>query len=123
MFRHMRILKNRGLLSILLISGIVGIGVAGIDVRTSGASSGKVYVTSAPWEKVASPNESDTIQKIPKSLAKLIARKKQAASKGKTFDLPSPWTAGPDGETSLAGKAPAPQKKTYTTASPWSMAP
>ena len=120
-FRRIRVLKTRWLLSILLISGILGIGIAGIDVGTSGVNSAKVYVTLAPWGKVAPPKESDT---VPKSLAELIECKKQAESMGKKYNQPSPWTIvyrPSDSETSPVTKASVQQKKKYTVASPWAI--
>jgi hypothetical protein len=121
-FRHTRIFKTRWLLSILLMSGIVGVGITGIHAGTSGANSGKVYVAPAPWGKVAPPKEKEakTIEKPP---VVLVERKKQADSKGKKYDLPSPWTAvspSSGNRKSAAAKIPAP-KKMYTTTSPWTI--
>jgi hypothetical protein len=111
-------LKILWLLSILLIPGIIGIGIAGINSGTSDVNSAKVYVDLAPWGKVAPPKESDT---IPKSLAELIERKKQAESNGKKYDLPSPWIMTPTPSDSKTAKVLVQQKKTYTTASPWTV--
>ena len=121
MFCRRQVIKTLWLLTILLILGIVGIGIAGINAGTSGANSAKVYVALAPWGKVAPPKESGA---IPKTLAKLIERKKQEKLKKKKHDLPYPWTMTPtpgDNKTSLAAKAPRQQKKIYTTASPWTI--
>lgn len=114
------------------MSGVVAVGVAGIDTGASGVNSGKVYVTPAIWEKVAPPKESDIIyhpKKNPKSFAVLIERRKQAELKGKTYDLPSPWTAAParpgtgsgNEKTLVVTKSPAQQKKIYAATSPWAI--
>ncbi|MCK5113236.1 MAG: hypothetical protein KAR11_00545 [Phycisphaerae bacterium] len=120
-------MKTRWLMSILLAMGILAVGIAGIGVGVSGADSGKVYVTPAPWEKAAPAKES--AGDIPKTLAKLIEQKKQMQPKpaGKKYDLPSPWTeasVAADDATGVivATKTSARPHKTFSVASPWVMA-